>query len=92
MRALAKHSIDAGDLQLIGNLYWRQRMNVKIGATTMEKVCPTERGVRQGCPLAPRLFNLYADEITRHRTFKNAGLRVNGRRINIASATRTTKF
>ncbi len=82
MSTMEKYGIDREDLQLIGNLYWKQKAKITIGKTTTEEVCPIEKGVRQGCPLSPRLFNLYTNGIMKHRAFENTGFRVNGKRIN----------
>lgn len=79
------------DVQIVRNLYWKKKANVAIGANTTEQTCLIEKEVQQGCPLSPRLFNMYADEVTRHRTFKNTGMKVNGEE-SAASAMRMTRF
>ena len=40
------------------------------------------KGVRQRCPLSPRLFNVYAEEITWHKFSKKCGFKINGERLN----------
>jgi hypothetical protein len=85
MKALSKYSVDQEDVSLIRNLYWRQKANMKIGSNITEETCNIEIGVRQGCPLSPRCFNLYAEEIGRHRTFRDTGFKINGRKISSIS-------
>ena len=75
---LRKYNVDQEDLRLIGKLYQRQVANIRIGKETTKEACRIMIGVRQGCPLSPRLFNLYAEEITQHQTLKKAGFKING--------------
>mgnify|MGYP000858205272 CR=1 FL=1 len=82
MEMLRKYNVDREDLRLIGKLCQRQVADIKIGKETTKEACRIMIGVRQGCPLSPRLFNLYAKEITQHRTFKKAGFKINGQIIN----------
>ena len=50
------------------------------------------KGVRQGCILAPCLFNLYAEYIMRNAGLKEAqaGIKIAGRNINVRYADDTT--
>ena len=41
--------------------------------------------MRQGCPLSPRPFNIYSEEIARHPAIKNAGFKAHGERIGSIS-------
>lgn len=80
--ALRRSNIDKEDIQIVRNLYWQQKAKLITSSNTSDQTCSVEKGVRQGCPLSPRLFNLYTDEISRHRTIENAGFRVNGKKIS----------
>lgn len=51
------------DIRLIKNLYWQQSANVRINKKTTSTLCEIQKGVRQECPLSPRLFNLYVEMI-----------------------------
>src|SRR6218665_2768210 len=56
--------IDWRDRRLIGNLYMGQQMRVRIYGEYSEPG-KVGRGVRQGCPLSPLLFNIYIEELVR---------------------------
>ena len=43
-------------------LYWQQTATVRFGDEYSE-LFPIKRGVRQGCVLSPKLFNLYTEKI-----------------------------
>jgi len=45
-------------------------------------MCEIKKGARQGCPLFPRLFNVRAEEITKHRVFQRLGFKIGGERIS----------
>lgn len=59
---LKRTGIHDKDLQIIKNLYFNQKANIRIGSNTSEEV-EIKRGVRQGCILSPLLFNLYSEFI-----------------------------
>src|SRR6218665_1604705 len=60
LHALRRMGIDWRDrrLYIIGNLYMGQQMRVRIDGEYSEPG-KVGRGVRQGCPLSPLLFNIY---------------------------------
>ena len=64
-------------------MYAGQRAIVKTGHGTTDwfKIW---QGVCQGCILSPCLFNLYAEDITRHTGLEEAqaGIKIAGRNIN----------
>src|SRR6218665_2539867 len=81
LHALRPMGIDWRDRRLIGNLYMGQQMRVRIDGEYSEpgKVC---RGVRQGCPLSPLLFNIYIEELVREAVEDlEEGIKVGGRWI-----------
>ena len=47
---------------IIQNLYWEQKAVVRLQNGNSEAF-NIERGVRQGCVLSPKLFNLYTEPI-----------------------------
>ena len=67
---------------LLRNLYASQEATVRTGHGT--DWFQIGKGVRQGCILSPRLFNLYAEYIMRNARLDEAqaGIRIAGRKIN----------
>ena len=68
---------------LLRNLYVGQEATVRTGHGTTDWF-QIGRGVRQGCILSPRLFNVYAEYIMRNAGLEEAqaGIKVAGRNIN----------
>ena len=54
--------MDKKDLRIIQNQYWEQKAVVRLQNGNSEAF-NTERGVRHGCVLSPKLFNLYSEPI-----------------------------
>ena len=68
---------------LLRNLYAGQEATVRTGHGTTDWF-QIGKGVRQGCILAPCLFNLYAEYIMRNAGLEEAqpGIKIAGRNIN----------
>ena len=66
---------------LLRNLYAGQEATVRTRYGTMNW-CQIEKGVRQGCILSTRLFNLYTEYIMRNAGLDEAGIQIAGRNIN----------
>ena len=64
MKSLDRIGIDGKDLNIIRNLYWNQRAAIRLKEGLSTKF-PIKRGVRQGCVLSPKLFNIYTEHIFR---------------------------
>src|SRR5215469_8832186 len=80
MKMLERLEIDGKDLRIIKNLYWNQKIVVKIDDEESKWQC-MERGVLQGCVMSPDLFNLYSEMIIR-KIKELEGIRLNGYNIN----------
>ena len=68
---------------LLRNLYSGQEATVRTGHGTTDWF-QIWKGVRQGCVLSPRLFNLYAEYIMRNTGLEEtqAGIKIAGRDVN----------
>ena len=68
---------------LLRNLYAGKEATVRTGHGTTDWF-QIEKGVCQGCVLAPCLFNLYAEYIMRNAGLEEAqaGIKIAGRNIN----------
>jgi hypothetical protein len=82
MNILRRIGVDYRDRRLIGNLYMGQTVMIRIEGENSEPGV-LGRGVRQGCPLSPLLFNIYAEELIREALSKSSeGIKVGGKLIN----------
>ena len=80
MEFLNYTEMDKKDLRIIQNLYWEQKAVVRLQNGSSEAF-NIERGVRQGCLLSPKLFNLHTEPIFRVLE-ELPGLSVGGENIN----------
>lgn len=81
MSALRRRGIDWKDRRLIGNLYMNQKVKIRIDGECSEEG-EIGRGVRQGCPLSPLLFNIYIEELMQEAMEDiEEGVKVGGRLI-----------
>ena len=69
--------------RLLRNLYAGQEAPVRTGHGTADWF-QKGKGVRQDCIMSPRLFNFYAEYITRNAGLDktHAGIKIAGRNIN----------
>ena len=69
---------------LLRNLYSGQEATVRTGHGTTDWF-QIGKGVRQGCILSPRLFNLYAEYIMRNAGLEEAqaGIKIAGRNMQM---------
>jgi len=82
MRILKGIGVDERDRQLIRNLYLEQKVKIKVGSENSE---PGElgRGVKQGCPFSPLLFNIYIQALIAEALENSEdGVRVGGTQVN----------
>ena len=62
IRCLERLPIDKNDINLLYNLYWKQTASLQIKDGDSDTFS-IKKGVRQGCIVSPKLFNLYTEEI-----------------------------
>ena len=62
MEFLNYTEMDKKDLRIIQKLYWEQKVVVHLQNGNSDAF-NIEKGVRQGCVLSPKLFNLYTEPI-----------------------------
>ena len=72
--------VDGHDVQLLANLYWKQKAAVRHNGEISEWVS-IKQGVRQGCVASPHLFAMYTEMILGSFEDKG-GFRIGGRVIN----------
>ena len=78
MSKLKSCDIDAMDLRMIQNLYWNQTASVKLEGES--DGFAIQRGVRQGCILSPKLFDLYTEDVFKEAN-KLPGVNTGGKSI-----------
>ena len=62
VQSLIRLNIDPWEKRFITTFYWNQSARIRTEGGSSSSF-PIERGVRQGCVLSPKLFNLYTEEI-----------------------------
>ena len=82
MKILERIGVDEKDRQLIRHLYLRQSVVVRVNGGNSEPGL-LGRGVRQGCPLSPLLFNIYIQQLIME-AMENVedGVKVGGQLVN----------
>uniref|UniRef100_A0A8D8SJ40 Craniofacial development protein 2 n=2 Tax=Cacopsylla melanoneura TaxID=428564 RepID=A0A8D8SJ40_9HEMI len=79
---LKDENIDSRDIQIIKNLYFNQKAEIRVQSITSKDLA-IKRGVRQGCVLSPLLFNVYSERImTKALEEERGGININGRPVN----------
>ena len=77
---LKNTEMDSKDICILQNLYWNQRAVVRMDDSFTDEF-DIKRGVRQGCILSPKLFNLYSEEVFKDLDHLE-GIVIGGRNIN----------
>lgn len=80
MKTLKNKRIDWKDRRLILNLYRTQTMIIDVNGVT--KKANIRKGVRQGCPLSPYLFNIFIEEAINEMKEETKGVKINGQKVH----------
>lgn len=81
LNACLANGLDAKSLRLISNIYDGATTTLQVGGRSSEPIM-IRRGVRQGDPLSPILFNLTIDQVLRHLDQCNVGVKLGGRKLS----------
>ncbi len=75
-RALKNQGIPDKLIRIIKNIYEESKAYIKMDRTG--EVFNIKRGVRQGDPLSPNMFNSVLEEIVRNLKWEEMGIKING--------------
>ena len=81
-RVLSELGFPSHIIELMKSLYSESTAVVRLSSGTTDKI-EMRKGVRQGCPISPPMFNLYTEKIMRDSADRcDIGLTVSGKRVN----------
>ena len=69
-------------LDVVRDIYSHSTIAVRTGRELYTPAIPQNRGVKQGCPLSPILFNIALEALLRHLSTSTAGYTIAGYTIN----------
>ncbi|XP_015596671.1 SH3 domain-binding glutamic acid-rich protein-like [Cephus cinctus] len=79
-KAMRKRGIKEGLIERARETYKETRCRVRVGQEESEEFWTT-KGVRQGCPLSPTLFNIYMADLGEEMSKGVGGVKIENRRI-----------
>ena len=79
---MARLGLTGKTLDVVSDIYWGSTIAIKTGKDTFTNDIPQRRGVKQGCPLSPLLFNVALEGMLRHLANCSYGYLL-GKTINI---------
>ena len=80
INALRRQRVEEPYVELIKHIY-ESATSVIMTDKTSESF-KIERGVRQGDPMSPKLFNAVLEDIFRRLNWEDRGVKINGKRLN----------
>ncbi|KAG7311162.1 hypothetical protein JYU34_002159 [Plutella xylostella] len=81
LRALQNQGIDAGYVKILEKVYSKSMASINL--ETEGPTFPLRKGVKQGDPISPLLFNSLLEEVFRSIDWRDRGIKING--INMTS-------
>ena len=80
MEALSNQKVAAEYIELLSSIYNNATSKIRLDRDS--EIFRIERGVRQGDTISPKLFNAALEQVFRQLDWENAGIVVNGERLN----------
>ena len=69
-------------LRVVQDIYSGATISVRTGKDSYTANIPQRRGVKQGCPLSPILFNIVLEGLLRHLSMDPAGYEIGNTKVN----------
>jgi len=80
MEAISNQKVAAEYIELLSSIYNNATSKIRLDRDS--EIFRIERGVRQGDTISPKLFNAALEQVFRQLDWENAGIVVNGERLN----------
>ena len=79
---MERHGLSGTLLRVVQDVYSNATISVRTGKDSYTASIPQRRGVKQGCPLSPILFNIVLEGLLRHLTTSQARYLIGTNKVN----------